>query len=374
MNKKKICILGATGSIGTQALDVIRKSEDLALHSFSYHSNRGLAKKIEEEFSPVKVLCTGDVQTDIASRLEALVSDEEVDIVLHSVTGTEGIRAAITALRKNKKLSLANKETLVSAGNLVMKEDTRLLVPVDSEHSAIYQCLGGSLTGKDLDSIVLTASGGPFRTLTREKIKVMKSSDALKHPNWNMGKKISIDSATMMNKGLEIIEAMHLFSLPLSKIEVLIHPESVIHSMVRFRDGSLLAELSKPDMRQPIQYAFTGRKQMQLERLDFIKLGQMHFYGPDMERFPCLRLALEAGNMGGVMPAVLNAANEVAVDAYIQDAIGFYDIAYIIEKVMDATVNTELENLEQLETTIISARRLASSYVENRVAAGGQRI
>lgn len=371
MDKKKICILGATGSIGTQALDVIRRSEDLALHSFSYHNNHPLAKVIEEEFCPKNVLCTGDPQVDVASRLETLVRDDEVDIVLHSVTGTEGIRAAITALRKQKKLSLANKETLVAAGSLVMNEDTSLLVPVDSEHSAIYQCLGGSLTGRDLDGIILTASGGPFRTLDREEIKKKKSCDALKHPNWNMGKKISVDSATMMNKGLEMIEAMHLFALPLSKIEVLIHPESIIHSMVRFQDGSLLAELSKPDMRQPIQYAFTGRKKMELERMDFAKLGQMHFYEPDLERFPCLRLALEAGNSGGLMPAVLNAANEVAVEAYIRDLIGFYDISHIVEKVMDATVNANLECLEQLETTISAAKSLASSLIRRRTASGG---
>lgn len=363
MDKKKICILGATGSIGTQALDVIRKSEDLILHSFSYHHNRESAEKIAEEFHTKRVLCTAKEGVHIGGELEALVGDDEVDIVLHAITGTAGIRAAITALRCGKKVALANKETLVAAGSLVMRENTNLLVPVDSEHSAIFQCLGGKLNGSDIESIVLTASGGPFRNLTEEEIRLKKSEDALRHPNWNMGKKISIDSATMMNKGLEVIEAMHLFQISLSKIEILIHPESMIHSMVRFQDGSLLAELSKPDMRQPIQYAFTGRKKMDLDKLDFVRLQQMTFCEPDMRRFPCLRLAAEAAGSGGILPAVMNAANEVAVEAYLKDAIGFYDINYTIENVMHRTVNRELTDLEQLEEVIAMAKNSASQVV-----------
>ncbi|MDO4753611.1 MAG: 1-deoxy-D-xylulose-5-phosphate reductoisomerase [Bacillota bacterium] len=357
---KKICILGATGSIGTQALDVIRRTPNLCLHSFSYHGNASLAKAIEEEFHPKRTVCTA---IEDASSLESLVEDDEVDIVLHSITGTAGIRAAVTALRAGKKVALANKETLVAAGSLVMKENTEHLIPVDSEHSAIYQCLHGSLKADDIESVVLTASGGPFRFLSYDEIRSKKASEALKHPNWNMGRKISIDSATMMNKGLEIIEAMHLFDLRLSQIEVLIHPESIIHSMVRFLDGSLLAELSKPDMRQPIHFALTGRKNLELNRLDFAALGKMSFFKPDLQVFPCLRLAMEAAEAGGILPAVLNAANEVAVEAYLQDRISFYEIASVIEDVMDATVNEPLTDLKQLEDSILLSKQTAADSV-----------
>lgn len=353
---KNICILGATGSIGRQALDIIRHCDDLKLHSFSYHANHDFAEKVIAEFRPSKVVCT---QRDGFDALTDLAADDGADLVLHAVSGTDAIGAAFSALRTGKTLALANKETLVAAGSLLMNENTDALIPVDSEHSAIYQCLGGRLSAEDLDSVVLTASGGPFFHRTAEEIRTAKAKDALKHPNWNMGAKITVDSATMMNKGLEVIEAMHLFSLPLSKIEVVVHPESIIHSMVRFRDASLLAELSKPDMRQPIHYALTGKKNFALQPLDFVKLGSMTFYEPDMEKFPCLRLAFEAAQAGGTIPAVMNAANEVAVERFLQGRIGFYGIAAVVRNVMDATERRELQSLEELEEITIRAKAMA---------------
>lgn len=362
--KKNICILGATGSIGTQALDIIRSREELSLYSFSYHRSKAKACEIMSEFRAAEMVQTDDIYEDSVRDLVSLVEAPAVDTVLHAISGTSGIRAAIAALRAGKNLALANKETLVAAGELVMREDTSKLVPVDSEHSAIYQCLGGSLHGKDVSSIVLTASGGAFRDLNRKEIAAMKAKDALKHPNWNMGRKITIDSATMMNKGLEVIEAMHLFGVELENVEVLIHPESIIHSMVRFKDGSLLAELSKPDMRQPISYALTGDKRAELKRLDFSKLsGGLTFRDADTERFPCLRLAFEAAKAGGIIPAVLNAANEVAVEAYLMDLIGFYDISAVIERVMDMTENAALHSLEQLEDAIALAKKRAEELL-----------
>lgn len=357
---KNICILGATGSIGTQALEVIASCEELKLHSFSYHRNDALADDIVQRYGPCRAVRTSDPSCNTSEMLLSLVEDPEVDIVLHAVTGTLGIKAAISALRAGKTLALANKETLVAAGDLVMRENTDKLIPVDSEHSAIYQCLGCSLSNPDLDGIVLTASGGPFRHLSEEVIASKRAEDALKHPNWNMGRKISIDSATMMNKGLEIIEAMHLFGLSPDLIEVVVHPESIIHSMVRFRDGSLIAELSRPSMKQPIALALTGQKRMPISRLRFSELRALTFEEPDPVRFPCLALAVEAARAGGIIPAVMNAANEVAVEAYLAHRIGFYDISRIVERTMDCTTNQSLSCLEQLEEQIARAKECAA--------------
>ncbi len=364
MNKKNICILGATGSIGTQALDIIRSREDLSLYSFSYHNNDALADRIMSEFRASEMVKTDEIYVDSAKDLESLAAAPAVDIVLHAVAGTYGIKAAIAALRCGKTLALANKETLVAAGELVMRENISGLIPVDSEHSAVYQCLGGSLRGKNIKSVVLTASGGAFRGLSKSEIAGKAASDALRHPNWSMGRKITIDSATMMNKGLEVIEAMHLFGLPFEQIEVLIHPESIVHGMVRFEDGSMLAELSKPDMRQPISYALTGEKRADLKHLDFTMLsGGLNFKEPDVSTFPCLGLAYDAAKAGGIIPAVMNAANEVAVDAYLSGGIGFYDISSIIGRTIDATENTAVESIEQIEDVIALAKRRAKEFV-----------
>lgn len=386
---KKICILGATGSIGRQALQIIEGNEELILHSFSYHHNADAAENIRKKFSPRHVLCTApeegrkkartasdaELFSAAACDLEALAVDPEADLVLLSVSGMSGIRAAISAVRAGKTLAIANKETLVAAGPLVMDAYRKSggkakIIPVDSEHSAIYQCLGGNLHGRNVKNLVLTASGGPFRTKTYDEIAGMRASDALKHPNWQMGKKITIDSATMMNKGLEIIEAMHLFSVNAEKIEVLVHPESIIHSMVRFEDNSLLAQLSNPSMFQPIAYAFTLEKNPHTPRpeyLDFCKLGSLTFEKPDAARFPCLKLAVDAAREQGILPAVMNAANEVAVDAYLAGKIGFYDISDTVEAVMDSLPNQALSSLEQLEDVIRSAKREAERRIGQTV-------
>ncbi len=387
---KNICLLGATGSIGTSALDIIKSNKDLGLYSFSYHSNETRAKEIMREFSPAEMVQTDDLYEDSANDLVSLAEHPAVDTVLAATMGTVGIRSVIAALKSGKTVALANKETLVAAGDLVMatvkesiknsakninevdevriplirkRADTSKLIPVDSEHSAIYQCLGGKLHSENLKSIVITASGGAFRDLSYDEIKTKKAKDALKHPRWNMGKKISIDSATMMNKGLEVIEAMHLFGLSLEQIEVLIHPESVIHSMVRFEDGSVLAELSEPDMRQPISYALTGKKQAQLQHLDFTKYGALHFREMDSERFPCFALAMDAARAGGVIPAVLSTANDVAVEAYLEERIGFYDIARVVRKTMDSTTNARVTSLEQIEEIIQKTEQKAREYL-----------
>lgn len=365
---KNICILGATGSIGLQAIEVIEATPSLNLSSFSYHSNEALAKKIKKRHPEARAIFTGK-SDDVSKMLAELAVSPETDTVLHAVSGTDGIEAAVAALRAEKTLALANKESLVSAGELIMKESrgkNGRLLPVDSEHSAIYQCLGGSLEGKDIETIVLTASGGPFLDWDRQQIADSTARQALRHPKWNMGKKISIDSATMMNKGLEIIEASHLFGMPADKIEVIVHRESVIHGMVRFMDGSLLAELSKPDMKQPISFALTGEKRARLQRLDFVELGKLSFEAPDPSRFPCLTLARDVAAEGGIMPAVLNAANEVAVQAFLDSRIGFYDISSTIAEVLDSTRNVKLESLEQLKDVINNAKQLASRIVETK--------
>ncbi len=334
ISMKNISILGATGSIGRSALDIIRENKDLCLYSFSYHSNEERARSILREYAAREMVQTDELYYDSAMDLVELASNPAVDVVLVATMGTVGVRAAIAALRQGKVLALANKETLVAAGELMMKEDTSRLVPVDSEHSAIYQCMGGSLQAEDVGSIVITASGGPFRDLSYEEIKNKKAKEALKHPKWNMGKKISIDSATMMNKGLEVIEALHLFQMKPEQVEVVVHPESIIHSMVCFHDGSVLAELSEPDMRQPISYALTGRKQAKLQPLDFTKHPQLTFQPVDSKRFPCFGLALDAARAGGILPAVLSTANDVAVEAYLRDQVSFYGIAELVERAM----------------------------------------
>ena len=349
MKKKRIAILGSTGSIGTQTLDVVRQHPDRFEVNFLSAGNNAarLVEQAREFKVPNAVICNeskyGEVCTGLAGTgtmvhagIDAacdLVTDASVDIVVASMVGFSGLRPTLAAIRAGKDIALANKETLVAAGSLVMAEAARCgvkILPVDSEHSAIFQCLGGA-QGNPVERIHLTASGGPFRTWSRERIEKAGKDLALKHPNWNMGAKITIDSATMMNKGFEVIEAKWLFDVEPERIHVVVHPESVIHSMVEFADGAVLAQLGCPDMREPIQLALSYPERLSLnnKKLDFGSLGALTFSEPDLDKFPCLKLAFEAIGRGGNIPCALNAANEAAVAAYLQDRIGFYDIAAV---------------------------------------------
>ncbi len=348
-----ISILGSTGSIGTQTLDVVRNNNDFNVVALAAgHNIEALAKQIIE-FRP-KLVCvadekdiprllelTGEVRYEISHGMDGLIeaaTAKEAEIVVTAIVGMLGIRPTIEAIKTGHDIALANKETLVTAGHIIMpmaKEYGVKILPVDSEHSAVFQSLNGENPGT-IDRILLTASGGPFRGMTREQMRDVKPKDALKHPNWSMGRKITIDSATMVNKGLEVMEAGWLFGVPLSKVSVVVQPQSVIHSMVQFVDGSIIAQLGCPDMRLPIQYAlyYPHRKPMNSERLDFAKLGSISFEEPDMVNFRGLALAYEVGSRGGNAPVVYNAANELAVSLFLNEKIGFLDITDMIEKAL----------------------------------------
>ena len=291
----------------------------------------------------------------VLSKMEGLVKIstlEEVDIVLTAVVGMIGLVPTMEAIKSKKTIALANKETLVMAGELVMKEARKNnvdILPVDSEHSAIFQCLNGEKK-KNIDKIILTASGGPFRGKNKEELKDVTKNEALKHPNWDMGRKISIDSSTLMNKGLEVIEAKWLFDVEAEDIDVIVHPQSIIHSMVQFEDSSVISQMGCPDMRLPILYALTypDRIETDFERLDLGKIGTLTFEEPDMDTFPCLKLAYEALKLGGTYPAALNSANEVLVNEFLNDKIGFYDIPYYIERTLKEHKNRENATLEEI--------------------------
>ena len=355
MEKRRVAILGSTGSIGRQALDVIRQHRDLfevELITANNSAEMLIEQAIEFDVNNV-VICNEAKYREVADALQPhmikvfagmdsvcdLVTSDTIDIVLTSMVGFSGLSSTIAAVKAGKTIALANKETLVAAGQIVMNlaaAHNVKIFPVDSEHSAIFQCLMGS-AGAEIEKIHLTASGGPFRTWAREDIAKATCSQALKHPNWNMGSKITIDSATMMNKGLEIIEARWLFGTPGNKIEVVVHPESIIHSMVEYADGAVIAQLGHPDMREPIQYALTWPHRLPLNnrKLNFADLAKMTFYAPDKEKFPALELAYRSLEKGGNMACIMNAANEAAVAAYLRDEIGFYDITDIVAECMD---------------------------------------
>ena len=363
---KRIAILGSTGSIGTQTLDVVRQHPDLfKVVMISANSSDSLLVKQALEFDvPEVVICKEELYAGVKAALPgrnvhcgisaacALVQADNVDVVVAAMVGFSGLRPTLAALEAGKTVALANKETLVAAGAIVMETARRHsapIYPVDSEHSAIFQCLQAA-GGNQIARLHLTASGGPFRTLPRETIAGLGKDAALKHPNWDMGAKITIDSATMMNKGFEVIEAKWLFDVDASRIHVVVHPESVIHSMVEFIDGAVLAQLGCPDMREPIQYAmsFPERLSLNNKKLDFEALSGLSFFEPDMEKFPCLRLAFEALEKGGNIPCALNAANEAAVQAYLHDKIGFYDISSIASEVISGVnfaANPTLEDI-----------------------------
>ena len=351
-SKRRIASLGSTGSIGTQALDVIRQHRDLfEVQLISANTSVDLLESHAREFDANNVVvCDESLYPALSERLKdtdskvfagtdslcELVRSSEIDIVVGAMVGFSGLRPTLAALEAGKVVALANKETLVAAGSLVtrtMREHNAVILPVDSEHSAIFQCLLAA-QGNEVKKIHLTASGGPFRTWSREQIAAATAADALKHPNWDMGAKVTIDSATMMNKGFELIEACWLFDVTPEMVNVVVHPESIIHSMVEFEDGAVIAQMGCPDMREPIGFAlsFPARLSVGNKKLDFASLGALHFEAPDPERFPNLQLAREAFTRGGNMPCVLNAANEVAVRAFLAGRLGFYGITDLIEK------------------------------------------
>lgn len=367
---KKIAILGSTGSIGTQTLDVVRENGDIEVVSLAAGSNTELLEKQVREFHP-KVVCVyqkeraadlkerlKDKTVKIVTGMDGLIEAAcvpEAEIVVTAVVGMIGIRPTIAAIEAGKDIALANKETLVTAGHLIIplaKEKGIRILPVDSEHSAIFQSLQGN-AGNKIQKILLTASGGPFRGKKQEDLLNVKVEDALKHPNWSMGRKITIDSSTMINKGLEVIEAKWLFDVSVDEIQVVVQPQSVIHSMVEYEDGSVIAQLGTPDMKLPIQYAlyYPERRYLPGDRLDFLSLSHLDFEKPDLDTFYGLALAYEAGREGGSMPTVLNAANELAVSMFLDRQITYLEIVEIIEDCMKAHKKIEDPSLEQILMT-----------------------
>lgn len=367
---KKIAILGSTGSIGTQTLDVVRENGDIEVVSLAAGSNTELLEKQVREFHP-KVVCVyqkeraadlkerlKDKTVKIVTGMDGLIEAAcipEAEIVVTAVVGMIGIRPTIAAIEAGKDIALANKETLVTAGHLIIplaREKAIRILPVDSEHSAIFQSLQGN-DGNKIQKILLTASGGPFRGKKQEDLLNVKVEDALKHPNWSMGRKITIDSSTMINKGLEVIEAKWLFDVSVDEIQVVVQPQSVIHSMVEYEDGSVIAQLGTPDMKLPIQYAlyYPERRYLPGDRLDFWSLSHLDFEKPDLDTFYGLALAYEAGREGGSMPTVLNAANELAVSMFLDGQITYLEIVEIIEDCMKAHKKIENPSLEQILMT-----------------------
>ena len=365
---KKISLLGSTGSIGTQTLEVIEEYSDrLSVVALAAGKNVGLMEEQVRKYRPALAVMwseeaakelkvrIADTDTKVSSGMDGLIEAatvSEADIVLTAVVGMIGIRPTIAAIEAGKDIALANKETLVCAGHIIMPlaaEKGVKILPVDSEHSAIFQSLNGERNNK-ISKILLTASGGPFRGMTREQLKGKTVEDALKHPNWSMGKKITVDSATLVNKGLEVMEAGWLFNVPVSDIEVVVHPQSILHSAVEFEDGAVIGQMGLPDMKLPIQYAlfYPDRLPMHGKKLSLFDVGSMTFEKPDPDVFEGLKLALRAANEGGSMPTVFNAANELAVARFLDGKIGFTDIYEIIKKAMNAHRTIQSPNLEEI--------------------------
>lgn len=377
--KRNIAILGSTGSIGTQALEVISRHHDrFAVYALVANNRVELLIEQARIYHPEVVVVANELKYEqlklalsdlpikvwCGSRaIEEVVQDEHIDMVLTAMVGFSGLKPTMNAIKAGKAIALANKETLVVAGELVtslaLKHKTPVL-PVDSEHSAIFQCLNGEGDNK-IEKIFLTASGGPFRTLPKERLLHVTRKEALAHPNWNMGEKVTIDSSTLINKGFEMIEAKWLFGVEPSQIEVLVHPQSIIHSMVQFEDRSVMAQLGEPDMRIPIQYAFSypARLKSDVRSPDFLELSQLTFEAPDMERFPGLMFAYEAVASGGNMPCILNAANEVAVELFLQEKIGYMQMSRLIEKTMQKASFVQSPSLSDYLQSDAEAREIA---------------
>ena len=378
---KKIAILGSTGSIGTQTLEVVRANKDIEVTALAAGSNIDLLEKQIREFSPKiaavwneeKAKELKDRVRDLDIRVEsgmdgllAVATELGAEIVVTAVVGMIGISPTIAAMNAGKDIALANKETLVTAGHIIMslaKEKHVRILPVDSEHSAIFQSLNGE-TGNKIHKILLTASGGPFRGWTREQMKGVQVEDALKHPNWTMGRKITIDSSTMVNKGLEVMEARWLFGVEMDQVQVVVQPQSVIHSMVEYEDGAVIAQLGTPDMKLPIQYAlyYPERRFLAGDRLDFAKLAQITFEAPDFENFHGLSLAYKAGRRGGTLPTVFNAANERAVQKFLDREIGYLTITDMIEAAMEHHTVKENPTVEE----ILAAEQETYDFIESR--------
>lgn len=380
---KKICLLGATGSIGDSTLGVLEQHpSEFSLHSIAAHSNwekilqiartRKVAKVCMFDEAAAMQLKKAAPEIEVLAGLAGLVEiscDPAVDVIVNGLVGAVGCLPTMKAVECGKTVALANKETMVMAGPVIQEALDRnpnaSIVPVDSEHNAIFQCLAGRPVS-EVENIQLTASGGPFRELPKDRFAHITVAEALKHPTWSMGRKITIDSASMMNKGLEVIEAHFLFRVPYDQINVVVHPKSIIHSMVQFRDGSLMAQLGVPDMKVPIQCALTwpDRKTLKTGRLDLAQIGQLQFFAPDFERFPCLQLAYDAGRMGGTAPAVLNAANEVLVAAFLDEQIGFLDIPRGLEFCLGTVAGNQAPlTLQAALDADKQARELAHNYI-----------
>ena len=383
MKKQQICILGSTGSIGTQALDVISQHSDryeaycltannrvreLAEQAHRYHPAAVVIAN-EDKYEELKDLLADEPDIKVYAGKEALdqiVEAKPIDMVLTAMVGFAGLSPTIHAIKARKKICLANKETLVVAGELICslaQEYHVPILPVDSEHSAIFQSLVGE-GDNEIEKILLTCSGGPFRLMSEEQIATVTAADALKHPTWDMGAKITIDSASLMNKGFEVIEAKWLFGVPAEKIQVLVHPQSIVHSAVQFHDGSVKAQLGVPDMRMPIQYAFSFPERLTLngDRLDLFK-HPLEFFEPDVKKFRCLALAFEAINKGGNMPCILNAANEIVNEAFRKGQCSFPQMAQIIEKTMETATFDKNPSLDTYMQTDAEARRIAREFI-----------
>ena len=376
---KYVSILGSTGSIGRQSLDIISRLENVKVAALTAGTSVELMAQQCREFLPeLAVMATQEAAEALSGRIKDLpirvnwgeeglieaATVEGADCVITAVVGMVGLKPTLAAIRAGKLIGLANKETLVCAGELVMDEAEKYgveIIPVDSEHSAIFQCLMGSGDRREVKRLILTCSGGPFFGMTHEQLQKVTRADALKHPNWKMGAKITIDCSTLMNKGLEVIEAMHLYDMPLEKVDVVIHRQSIVHSMVEFIDGAVMAQMGTPDMRLPIQLALTypQRADCPVEGLDLTQCAALTFCQPDTNRFPCLALARRCAQMGGTACAVMNGANEEAVAMFLADQIGFYDIYRLVSRAVEEVPFIQEPNLEQ----ILEADRLARESV-----------
>ena len=381
---KFVSILGSTGAIGRQSLDVIRRMPEIQVVALTAGTSVELMAQQCHEFRPkLAVMATEeamlalveqvkDLDIELAFGEEGLIraaSMKEADCVITAVVGMVGLKPTLAAIRERKRIGLANKETLVCAGELVMAEAKKHcveIIPVDSEHSAIYQCLMGCDDSREIKRLILTCSGGPFYGMTNEQLRTVTKADALKHPNWKMGPKITIDCATLMNKGLEVIEAMRLYDMPLEQVDVVIHRQSIVHSMVEFTDNSVMAQLGAPDMRLPIQLAMTYPERMAspVAPLDLTTCGALTFAKPDMEAFPCLKLARDCAQKGGTACPAMNGANEEAVALFLDDKIGFYDIYRLVEQAVQEVPFVESPTLEE----ILEADRLARQSVRKNIS------
>lgn len=381
--KRNIAILGSTGSIGTQALDVIREHKDeFEIYALTANNNADLLITQAREFMPEVVVIANeekyayvkDALSDLPLKvwcgcdaIAQVVESEPINMVLTAMVGYSGLKPTINAIKARKAIALANKETLVVAGELITNlaiENKVPILPVDSEHSAIFQCLNGE--NSQIEKILLTASGGPFRKHSKEQLQSVTKKEALKHPNWDMGAKVTIDSASLMNKGLEMIEAKWLFGVEPDQIEVVVHPQSIIHSMVQFEDASIIAQLGLPDMHLPIQYALAYPKRLKsnFERLDFFKLQTMTFEKPDTDRFRNLAFAFEAARLKGNMACIMNAANEIAVEAFLHDKVGFLEMSDVIEKTMQKVSFVHTPTYDDYVQTDTEARYIAKEFIK----------